>query len=325
MEQSWRDPSYIYAKLGLCFSTSLFLGLSFFKEKLSLQGLQNQMYSYFMLLIIQVFMSYQAMPNFIAQRDLYESRERPSKTYSWKAFMLANILVEIPWMTLCSVIIFLCMYYPIGMFRNAEATHTVVQRGGLMFFLMWTFMMFGSSFTNMVVAGVDTAELGAIIAVILFALSLIFCGVLVGPVALPGFWIFMYRVSPFTYLVSAFLSTGLANSMVHCSALELTTINPPDGQSCQQYLTPYMKLAGGTLMNPTSMDSCQYCSVADTNTFLASVNSFYDERWRNLGLMWVYVIFNCGAAITLYYLIRVPKQWRNIIEALRPAVVEELH
>jgi ATP-binding cassette subfamily G (WHITE) protein 2 (PDR) len=39
----------------------------------------------------------QIMPNFVVQRSLYEVRERPSKTYSWKIFVLSNIAVEIPW------------------------------------------------------------------------------------------------------------------------------------------------------------------------------------------------------------------------------------
>lgn len=42
----------------------------------------------------------QILPVFITQRTLYEARERPSKTYSWQAFLIANILVEIAW---CSV------------------------------------------------------------------------------------------------------------------------------------------------------------------------------------------------------------------------------
>lgn len=33
------------------------------------------------------------MPNFCLQRDLYEARERPSKTYSWRVFMLSSIIV----------------------------------------------------------------------------------------------------------------------------------------------------------------------------------------------------------------------------------------
>jgi ATP-binding cassette subfamily G (WHITE) protein 2 (PDR) len=34
------------------------------------------------------------MPSFVTQRALYEVRERPSKAYSWKAFMLGSILVQ---------------------------------------------------------------------------------------------------------------------------------------------------------------------------------------------------------------------------------------
>ena len=39
----------------------------------------------------------QIMPLFVMQRTLYEARERPSKTYAWQAFLVANIIVEIVW------------------------------------------------------------------------------------------------------------------------------------------------------------------------------------------------------------------------------------
>jgi ABC-type multidrug transport system permease subunit len=39
----------------------------------------------------------QMFPEFCNQRTLYEARERPSKTYSWQVFMLANIIVEATW------------------------------------------------------------------------------------------------------------------------------------------------------------------------------------------------------------------------------------
>lgn len=51
------------------------------------------------------------MPNFVKQRDAYEVRERPSRTYSWVIFMISNIIVEIPWNALMAVIIYFCMYY----------------------------------------------------------------------------------------------------------------------------------------------------------------------------------------------------------------------
>lgn len=39
----------------------------------------------------------QMMPEFVTQRTMYEARERPSKTYSWKAFIASAILVEVVW------------------------------------------------------------------------------------------------------------------------------------------------------------------------------------------------------------------------------------
>lgn len=39
----------------------------------------------------------QMLPDYVAQRTMYEARERPSKTYSWKAFMVSTILVEAVW------------------------------------------------------------------------------------------------------------------------------------------------------------------------------------------------------------------------------------
>ena len=49
-----------------------------------------------------------------------------------------------------AVIIFFCWYYPIGMYRNAIPAHQVHERGGLMFLFTLAFMLFTSTFTDMV-------------------------------------------------------------------------------------------------------------------------------------------------------------------------------
>ncbi len=141
---------------------------------------------------------------------------------------------------------------------------------------------------------------------------------------LPGFWVFMYRASPFTYLISALISTGLANTTVQCSPLEIVTLDSPAGQTCGQYLFAYMELAGGSLVNLQATQHCQYCPVASTNPLLATINSFYDERWRNFGILWVYICFNAATAMFLYWLVRVPKQWRKMLKVFLPKVAEEL-
>ena len=142
----------------------------------SLQGLQNQMFAIFMLLIIFPNLVQQMMPSFVTQRSLYKVRERPSKAYSWKAFMLASIFVELPWNVAMSVPIFFSWYYPIGLYRNAYQTHSVTARSGTMFLLILIFMLFTSTFSSMMIAGIEQAETGSNIAQLLFSLCLIFNG-----------------------------------------------------------------------------------------------------------------------------------------------------
>ena len=234
--------------------------------------------------------------------------------------MLAQIIVELPWNSLMAAIIFFCWYYPIGMYRNAIPDNQVHERGALMFLLVLAFLLFTSSFSNMIIAAFDSAETAANIGQLLFSLSLIFCGVLAGPTALPGFWIFMYRVSPFTYLVDGMLSTGLANTQVVCSAIEYVNFNPRSGQTCQQYMDPYIAVRGGYIKNPNATLQCEYCSIKDTNVFLASLSSSYSNRWRNFGIMWAYIIFNIVLALFLYWLARVPRKQKVQEEPLQDSL-----
>ncbi|CAG8953551.1 hypothetical protein HYFRA_00010008 [Hymenoscyphus fraxineus] len=315
--QYWRTPSYLYSKTLLCVSTGLFIGFSFWDAPTSLQGMQNQLFAIFMLLTVFGNLVQQIMPLFVVQRSLYEVRERPSKTYSWQVFILSNLFVEIPWNTLMGVLIFFTWYYPIGLQRNAVPTDAVAERGGLMFMFILEFLLFTSTFTTMIIAGIETAEAGGNLAQLLFSLTLIFNGVLASPSQFPRFWIFMYRVSPFTYLVGGVLSTGMANTDVNCATQEFLHFDPPSGLQCWQYLDPYIRgnstlgtAPAGGYLTPGSLNAtsdCTFCTLADTNAFLANVNIFYSERWRNFGLMWVYIIFNAVMAVFLYWLARVPK------------------
>ncbi|KAF5372488.1 hypothetical protein D9758_005173 [Tetrapyrgos nigripes] len=311
-QQYWRSPVYIYYKLILCVISSLFIAFSFYKADNTSQGLQNQMFAAFMLLTIFSTLVNQIMPVFVTQRSLYEVRERPSKAYSWKAFLLANIIAEIPWQTLAAVLIYFCWYYPIGLYNNASPTDSTTQRGGLMFLLLWQFMLFTSTFAHMLVAAAPTADVASTVSSQMFMMCLIFCGVISSPDAFPGFWKFMYRVSPFTYLIDAILSTGLANNVAVCSDVEILNLEPPSGQTCGQYMQAYIDRRGtGTVLNPNATSGCQFCHVTDTNFFLSSVSSSYHLRWRNFGLLWAYIVFNIFGALALYWLIRVPKRAKS--------------
>lgn len=134
------------------------------------------MFAIFMLLVIFANVCSQIMPHYVYQRTLYEARESPSKTYSWKVFVLSMTIVEMPWNIASAFLIFVSWYYPIGLHHNAVEAGQGPEREGLMFLFILAFMLFAGTFTNMVMAAVDSAEAGGNITNLLHSLSMIFCG-----------------------------------------------------------------------------------------------------------------------------------------------------
>jgi ATP-binding cassette subfamily G (WHITE) protein 2 (PDR) len=51
-QQYWRMPSYLFAKFGLGVASGLFIGFTFWKSDTSLQGMQNIIFSVFMICAI---------------------------------------------------------------------------------------------------------------------------------------------------------------------------------------------------------------------------------------------------------------------------------
>lgn len=79
------------------------------------------------------------------------------------------------------------------------------------------------------------------------------------------------------------------------------TVEPPSGQTCQQYLGQYISNFGGYVTNPDAASSCQFCSYRTTDQFLqTNSNIFYSHHWRNFGLMWVYVGFNVRRIVSIF-------------------------
>lgn len=312
MEQNWRTPSYTYSKVLMTIFASLFNGFSFYKADKSKQGLQNQMFSVFMFMVIFNTLIQQYLPHFVAQRSLYEVRERPSKTFSWFAFITAQITSEIPWNILCGTLAYFCWYYPIGLYNNATPTDTVAERGAHMWFIIVLFYVYCSTFGQMCISFIEIADNAANLSNVTFSFCLNFCGVLVLWSKFPQFWTFMYRVNPFTYLVSVMLSVGLSNSSVVCSSTELLDIIPTnDTVTCGSYMASYIADYGGYLTDSSATGACEYCTMASTNVYLSELNIKYADRWANTGYFIIFLVFNIFATVFFYWLARVPKGSRK--------------
>jgi ATP-binding cassette subfamily G (WHITE) protein 2 (PDR) len=97
----------------------------------------------------------------------------------------------------------------------------------------------------------------------------------------------------------------LAGRQVYCSDREISVFDPPSGQTCGAYLQEYASAAGGTVQNPSATSSCEYCSLSNSNQFLASVSISYSDRWRNFGIIFAFILFNIFIAVLTYWAFRV--------------------
>ncbi|KAI5290263.1 GTPase-activating protein [Ascosphaera aggregata] len=306
-QQYWRTPSYLWGKFVLSVLSALFIGFSFYKQNSSIAGMQNVLFAVFMLTTTIISLIQQLFPHFVTQRDLFEVRERPCRAYSWKVFLFANIIAEVPWQTLVGIVTYASVYYPVF------GTSLASERQGLFLLYCIQFFIFSSSFAQLIIAGLPDAETASHVATSTFALTLTFTGILQPPDDLPGFWKFMWRVSPQTYTVGGLAAVGLAERHVRCASNELARFTPPKGLNCALYLSKYFELgAPGQLLNPNSTTVCEYCPLQVADQFLHGSRVSYGDRWRNWGIGWAYIIFNVFGTVALYYILRIyPLQKRS--------------
>lgn len=114
-------------------------------------------------------------------RDLFEARERGSKTYSWASLLVANMLVETFWQTLIAALVFVAWYYPTGLSHNADAVLGAAERAGLVFILLWLFMLWASTLSQALAAAIRDSEVAMQIGILLYWFSLVFCGYVLFP------------------------------------------------------------------------------------------------------------------------------------------------
>jgi hypothetical protein len=75
-----------------------------------------------------------------------------------------------------AVFSFLFWYFPMGLYRNAQHTDAVHSRGITVFLHVWAFFVFSGTFGNMIIAGIDTAEVAGGIVNLFFVLMFAFAG-----------------------------------------------------------------------------------------------------------------------------------------------------
>ncbi|KAG2155262.1 ABC-2 type transporter-domain-containing protein [Suillus bovinus] len=293
----WRNPTYIRAKFVLNIAGGLLVGFTFFRANDSLQGTQNKLFSVFLSLVLCVPLVHQIMAVYIDIRTVYEIRERPTRMYHWTALVISQLVAELPWNMTSSAMFFFCWYWTVG-FPASRAGYTLLV-------LSVAFPIYYTTLGHGIASMAPTAPVASIYFTTLVIFMLIFDGV-IQPFFELNWWKWMYRASPFTYIIQGLLGQAVGGQAVICSSTELVSVNPPMGQTCSEYMDPFIKFAGGYLTNPGAAEGCQYCPYKTTDEYMYSrFNITYSDHWRNLGIIFAFAAFNMIAVFWFTYFMRI--------------------
>lgn len=111
-------------------------------------------------------------------------------------------------------------------------------------------------------------------------------------------------MNPFNYMIGALLVFVDFDKPVICKPSEFATFNPPSGQTCGEYLAPYLAGPGSrsNLTNPLATSACQVCEYTRGSDYLYSVNlTDYYFGWRDTGIVWLFV---CSSYALVYGLMK---------------------
>jgi ABC-type multidrug transport system permease subunit len=241
-----------------------------------------------------------AQPKFMTER-LYFRREFASRYYGWVPFTISVVLVEIPYILVLSAFFTCGFYWTAGLTNVSEAVGY--------FYLMLIFFVFWAVTLGFVIASVaENPTMAAVVNPLVISLFILFAGLMQPVKAMPRFWSsWMYWLNPFHYFIEGLAVNELHYITTDCSDKDLVKFLPPPGQTCADYTKNFFTYAPGYISNPQAVqpELCGYCSFKSGAEFYE--NSFsWDvaNKWRNLGIVIAFFVFNVFAFGGLVYLNR---------------------
>ncbi|KAI0386339.1 ABC-2 type transporter-domain-containing protein [Hypomontagnella monticulosa] len=277
----WRSPNYLFTRVFNHIVIALLTGLTYLNLDDSRSALQYKVFVMFQITVLPALLMPQVELMYVIKRAIF-FREQLSKMYSTFTFTLAMVVAELPYSILCSVAFFLPLYFIPGFQSEPE-------RAGYQYFMVLITELFAVTL-GQVLASIAPSSFVASqfdpFVVITFAL---FCGVTIPAPQMPGFWrAWLYQLDPFTRLIGGTVTTALDNLKVNCRPWELNSFTAPDGQTCGEYMAPFLEKGAGYIVdNATS--ACQYCAYKVGNQFYEPLGFSFDYRWRDLGIFLAFV------------------------------------
>ncbi|KAJ4003081.1 hypothetical protein NW752_011743 [Fusarium irregulare] len=278
----WRNPDYIWNKIILHIVNALFSGFTFWMIGNGSFDLQLRLMAVFLFVFVAPGAINQLQPLFIRNRDIFETREKKSKSYHWFAFITGQLLSEIPVLIVCGTTYFVCWYFTAGFPVKASVS-------GQVYLQMVLYEFLYTSIGQAIAAYSPNDYFAAVANPIFIGAGLInFCGVVVPYSQIQAFWRYwIYYLDPFTYLIGGLFEPITWDVQVKCKPAELADIPLPTGNSttCGSYMKEFIASNGGYVTDPESSSQCHYCAYATGAEYLKTFNinqKYYG--WRDVGI-----------------------------------------
>ncbi|KFY41728.1 hypothetical protein V494_02834 [Pseudogymnoascus sp. VKM F-4513 (FW-928)] len=286
----WRNPTYVWNKIFLHVSSSIFAAFTFWKLGHSASDMQLLLLACFNFIFVAIGVIAQLQPLFMHYRDIFEAREKKSKMYSWVAFVSAQLIAEMPYLVICGTIYFACWYFTIGLPVKGSTS-------GQVFFQMILFEFLYTAIGQGIAAISPNPFFASLLnPTIIGAFFINFAGVLQPYSQLPVFWKYwMYYLNPYTYLIGGLVTQPLYDVDVVCDAKDLASFAPSNGSTCGEYMAKFFETGFGYLVDPESKTNCEYCAFKTGGEYAKTLN--YNERmygWRDTGITALFCVSTYG-------------------------------
>ncbi|KAI9502704.1 ABC-2 type transporter-domain-containing protein [Coemansia spiralis] len=281
----WRNLEYNFTRIALQVICALVVGFTFYNLNDGAVDLQNKVFAIFECSVLSILVINQVQPEFLRQRQYY-GRETSTNQYGWRAFAFAIILTEWPFSIVSNTIFFVCFYWTVGL-------NSISDRIGYFYFTYIILGVFSLTLGQAIASFAPNDIVAAMLNPIFTAMIILFCGVTIPYGQMPKFWrSWMYWLSPYHYYVEGVITNDLHGSKVVCRSSEFFTFEPPNGQTCNDYAGKWVESAIGYINNPDDTSRCQYCSYKVGDEFYKSLNWSFAHRWRNVGILFGFIMFN---------------------------------
>ncbi|KAI0673630.1 ABC-2 type transporter-domain-containing protein [Trametes maxima] len=299
----WRSPDYVFSRLFVHAFIALFVALSFLQLGNSVRELQYRVFGIFWVTILPAIVMGQLEPMWILNRRIF-IREASSRIYSPYVFAIGQLIGEIPYSLLCGIVYWVLLVYPMGFGKGSAGV------GGtfLQLLAIVVIELFGVSLGQLLGAISPSMQIAPLFNPFIVLVPGTFCGVTILYPTLASYWRWLYQLSPYTRVMAVMVSTELHGLKITCRPDEFIPFNPPTGQTCQQWAGEFVSGFGGYLDNPADITACRYCQYSVGDEFFVPLNIRYENRWRDIWILFAFAVFNFLATIIASRFLRFAKR-----------------